>query len=52
VTRQVGTSPCVAALKVEAVQAAVAEALRERPAKRRIHAVPADDDLPSTGSLV
>jgi ADP-heptose:LPS heptosyltransferase len=30
VTRQVGTSPCVAALKVEAVQAAVAEALRER----------------------
>jgi hypothetical protein len=40
VTRQVGPSPCVAALKVEAVQVAVAEALRERPAKLRINQAP------------
>jgi ADP-heptose:LPS heptosyltransferase len=62
VTRQVGTSPCVAALKVEAVQAAVAEALRERPAKPRVNAAPVvaggspppatANDFPSTGSPV
>jgi ADP-heptose:LPS heptosyltransferase len=40
VTRRVGTSPCVAALKVEAVQAAVAQALRAHPAKSPINAAP------------
>lgn len=62
VTRQVGTSPCVAALKVEAVQAAVAEALLRRAAEGRAGArrgvsgaarlAAATSDLPSTGSLV
>ena len=40
VTRRVGTSPCVAALKVEAVQAAVAEALLRRVAEARVGARP------------
>ncbi len=62
VTRQVGTSPCVAALKVETVQAAVAEALLRRAAERQAGArrgppgasglASATNDLPSTGSLV
>jgi ADP-heptose:LPS heptosyltransferase len=40
VTGQLGVSPCVAAINIETVQAAVAETLRQRHAKRRIHAAP------------
>jgi ADP-heptose:LPS heptosyltransferase len=60
VTRQYGTSPCVAAVKVEAVQAAVAEALLRRGARARVGAsrdvappLPAKaSDPPATASLV
>jgi ADP-heptose:LPS heptosyltransferase len=60
VTGQYGTSPCVAALKVEAVQAAVAEALMRRGAEARVGArrdvapaLPAGAiDPPPTASLV
>jgi ADP-heptose:LPS heptosyltransferase len=61
VTRQYGTSPCVAALKVEAVQAAVAEALlrrggagaRVRARPDVVPALPAGaSDPPPTASLV
>jgi ADP-heptose:LPS heptosyltransferase len=40
VTGQLGVSPCVAAIKIETVRAAVAETVRQRHAKRRIHAAP------------
>jgi ADP-heptose:LPS heptosyltransferase len=60
VTGQYGPSPCVAALKVEAVQAAVAEALMRRGAEARVSARRAvarplaagANDPPPTASLV
>jgi ADP-heptose:LPS heptosyltransferase len=47
VTSQLGVSPCVAAIKTETVQAAVAETLRQRHPKRRTDAAPIAAEAPA-----